>query len=197
MPYRIEKYEEAFNLIGVPLDDNAKKRLKTLEKEGHTEKSVCFAIWKSQEKLSAFRYDDRFWNIFINEVNKWSWGKDDPRWQDYWKRKKEVARTEKLHKEIQKEYRLKKEANPKKYKGFVYFIQGECGGAIKIGYSKNVTQRLKELQTGYPDILKVIKIIPGNEAREALIHEELAGYRLNGEWFRPDKFVLDKIKSYV
>jgi hypothetical protein len=197
MPYRIEKYEDAFDLIGVPLDDTAKKKLKMLENEGHSEKSICFTIWKMQDKLCAFKHDNRFWSIFINEVNKWSWRKDDPRWDDYWKKKNEIKRTERIHKEIQKDYKLNKEANPKKYKGFVYFIQGECGGAIKIGYSKNVSQRLKELQTGYPDVLKVIKMIHGNEAREALIHEELAGYRLNGEWFRPDKFVLDKIKNYI
>lgn len=190
MPHRIVKYEEAFNLINIELTDKIRKWLARFEEEGHSEKSICFAIWKSQTKLMAFKGDNRFWGIFKNEINKWSWKKGDPRWQDYWKRRNEAEKAEKIHQE------LYLSMDKKKSDGFIYFIQGECGGAIKIGYAKNVSTRLKGLQTGYPDMLKILKVISGNQAKEDLIHDELSGYRLNGEWFKPDMFVIKKIKQY-
>ncbi len=204
MPYRINTYEEAFDLIGVALTDNVRAKLKKLELEGHTEKSICFVIWKTQAKLMAFKYDNRFWGVFVNEVNKWSWKKDDPRWDEYWKRKKEAERAEAIRKEITRVNRDEKELKRidtrakrpiKKIKGYVYFIQGLCGGAIKIGYSADPSKRLKELQTGYPDTLTLVLMIPGDENTERALHNQFEASRLKGEWFRPDRYVIDKIKE--
>ena len=82
----------------------------------------------------------------------------------------------------------------KKYKGFVYFVQGESGGAVKIGFSKNPEIRIKELQTGYPDTLKILCLIPGNEQTEKRFHKQFDNYRLNGEWFEPVQDVFDEMK---
>ena len=45
---------------------------------------------------------------------------------------------------------------------YVYFIQGENGGAIKIGTTTDLANRLKTLQTGYPDTLRCLLLLRGN-----------------------------------
>jgi hypothetical protein len=205
MAYRVTNYQQAFEaVLGIKYDDEMQGLVKRLEQEGHTEKSICFAVWKCQDKLSIFKGDSRFKGVFINEVNKWSWKKDDPRWKEYWKRKEEQKKAERVRRELKRynntekqleliEWRAKK---PKKsLEGFIYFIQGEYGGAIKIGYSKDPARRLTDLQTGYPDTLKILLLIPGDNKMEYALHKELEGSRLKGEWFRPDKCVLDRIKD--
>lgn len=201
---KVTTYTQAFlGVLGIPLDAKIKDFLKKLESDGHTEKGISFSIWRSQEKLSTFRYDHRFMSILENEINKWSWKKDDPRWTEYWNKKNEATKAERLRKEI-KEFvldanELERMNNPngkhKKYKGYIYFIQGQCGGAIKVGFSTIPSERLRQLQTGYPDTLKILLLIPGNESTEKVIHRQFEGSKLNGEWFRPDELVIDKIKE--
>lgn len=204
MPYRIETYKDAFEVVlGIKYSEKLQRFLKSLEKDGHTEKSICYAIWKTQEKLLAFKNDPRFFSILNNEINKWSWRKGDPRWDEYWKRKNEEAKAEEIRKEIdrqtEEEFEMSKmEERAFRYykgaKGYVYFIQGLCGGAIKIGYSKDPQARLRELQTGYPDTLTILLMIPGTEALESVIHKRFESLRLRGEWFRPDQRLIDDIR---
>lgn len=78
---RIIKYEEALDLIRVPMNDKIKDILKKLESEGRKEKSICYAIWKSQDKIIQYKCDNRFYSIFENEIRKWSWSYNDPRWK--------------------------------------------------------------------------------------------------------------------
>jgi len=207
MPYRVTTYEDAFvGVLGIKIDDRIKKLIKELEVEGHTEKSIAFSIWKSQEKLLTFKGDSRFLSVLRNEVNKWSWKKDDPRWQEYWRRKKEEEKAKKIRQQLEyiredeREFKsIEERANGKKRikkaTGYVYFIQGLCGGAIKIGFSKNPEVRLKELQTGYPDTLTILLIIPGTEATERAIHRKFEASRLKGEWFRPDDYLIEEMKK--
>lgn len=196
MPIRVTTYAQAFDILSMKIDDKANTVLKNLEKDGHTERSISFAIWKSQTKLLTYKGESKFWGIFINEIRKWSWTRDDPRWKDYTDKKNEIKKADEIRKQFEKDRKIDSKSDKKTYQGYVYFIQGECGGAIKVGYAKDVSERLKGLQTGYPDKLKVITMIPGNVYLERKIHEELAGYRLNGEWFKPYEFVLNKIKEY-
>jgi len=200
MPNRVTTYSQAFiGVLGIPIDAKIKVFLKRLEQEGHTEKGISFGIWRSQDKLNSFKNDRRFMSILENEINKWSWRKDDPRWTEYWNKKNEVVRVERLRKEIDCRAKVEKDSDSKgkkpRYKGYIYFIQGQLGGAIKIGYSVNPQRRLKELQTGYPDTLRILVMIPGNEYTEKIFYRQFEGSRLNGEWFRPDDCVMDKINE--
>lgn len=207
MADRITTYQQAFNLIRVQVDDKVKQLITTLESEGHTERSIAFSIWKSQYKLQAFRNDSRFWNILRNEINKWSWKKDDPRWQEYWDRKNAIEQAAKQRNEIAKAALVEtnretidkllsaRKSKRKAPKGFVYFVQGQCGGAIKIGYSVNPESRLKALQTGYPDTLVMLLMIPGDESIERNIHKEFEDCRLSGEWFKPVPVLIERIKE--
>ncbi len=78
-------------------------------------------------------------------------------------------------------------------KGSVYFVQGESGGPIKIGYTTNMKRRIILLQNGYPEKLVVLALTPGTKETEEVIHIELQKHRLHGEWFAPHAEVLKKV----
>lgn len=206
MPYRITTYKQAFeDVLGIKFTDRWEQFVKRLEQDGHTEKSIAFSIWKTQDKLLRFKDDSRFLSILKNEILKYSWPKGDPRWDIYWKKKNEEEKAKKIAEEIRQQQiaenrRLGVEKSKitrykKKYKGFVYFIQGECGGGIKIGFSKKPEERLKQLQTGYPDTLKILCLVPGNEQTERIFHKQFDAFRLNGEWYKPNNVLLDSINE--
>lgn len=205
MSDRVATYAQAFlGVLDMPMDAKIKEFIKKLEQDGHTEKGISFSIWRSQDKLNAFKNDRRFMSILTNEINKWSWTKDDPRWVEYWNKKNESTKAERMRKEIKEfvcdENKLDLINNPNgegqvRHRGYIYFIQGQCGGAIKIGYSLSPSARLRTLQTGYPDTLRILLLIPGNESTEQMLHRQFEEMRLKGEWFRPDKRLTDKIKE--
>lgn len=68
----------------------------------------------------------------------------------------------------------------------LYIIQSDVTGMIKIGRSKNPEKRLKQLQTGNPNRLKLIATFKGEGWKEKLIHEDLKRWRRKGEWFSYD-----------
>jgi hypothetical protein len=75
----------------------------------------------------------------------------------------------------------------------VYFITEEYTGYTKIGYAKDVVQRISELQIGNPRVLFVaaaISCLTNQSARsmESYLHKRLSAYRIRGEWFTKDVF---------
>jgi hypothetical protein len=68
-------------------------------------------------------------------------------------------------------------------KDYLYFIQSDRTGMIKIGRSKDPNKRLKQLQTGNANKLKLISSFKGMGWREKLIHEKLNRWSEEGEWF--------------
>ena len=68
----------------------------------------------------------------------------------------------------------------------LYFIQSSKTGEIKIGRSKHPQKRLKNLQTGNPNTLKIIISLEGLGWREKELHETLKRWRGSGEWFSYD-----------
>ena len=73
----------------------------------------------------------------------------------------------------------------------IYFIEMEGSEAIKIGRTdaNDVTQRMRQLQTGQPAKLRLIGTIEGGAEVERNLHEQFADLRINGEWFRgPSSF---------
>jgi len=65
--------------------------------------------------------------------------------------------------------------------GFVYIA--ECGGRYKIGYSKEPVKRIAGLQTGNPELVKLVGTIPGTPAREDELHRAFRAKHIRGEWF--------------
>lgn len=201
---KITTYYQAFEVVlDMRLNTEIYNFLRQLEAEGHTEKSISYSIWRSQDKLIRFKSDSRFFGILKNEILKYSWAKGDPRWETYWKKRNEEEKAKKYADDLKKKYIRKENVDKKeiklpensKYKGYVYFVQGMSGGAIKIGYSTDPEVRLKTLQTSYPDILKVLCLIPGNANTESKYHKAFEHLKLNGEWYKPDKEIFDEIEK--
>lgn len=70
---------------------------------------------------------------------------------------------------------------------FVYFVEAETSRLIKIGVARDMTERLRGLQTGSPDKLRVIALIrtADPERLEQVLHLEFRDTRQHGEWFKP------------
>jgi hypothetical protein len=67
--------------------------------------------------------------------------------------------------------------------GFVYFMQSEQGGPIKIGWARDPDHRCRELQVAHPYRLLVLARVAGSTKLEAGLHALLDEHRLSGEWF--------------
>ena len=67
----------------------------------------------------------------------------------------------------------------------IYIIYNESTDRFKIGFSKDPLQRLKSLQTGNDNIIKLYyerKVIHYSKV-EASLKRHYAPYRTSGEWF--------------
>lgn len=74
----------------------------------------------------------------------------------------------------------------------IYFIR--LGNKfIKIGYSVNPSERLKELQTGSPVKLHLQATLEGSFQTEKGLHDLFKHLRTKGEWFR----YTDEIKYFI
>ena len=76
----------------------------------------------------------------------------------------------------------------------IYFLQDETG-PIKAGKSKNMVQRIRDIQTCNPRPIKLLGRTGGYTWTERQIHKKFAHLRIHGEWFRPEKELLNFIKK--
>ena len=68
--------------------------------------------------------------------------------------------------------------------GFVYVVgRGEPDDPVKIGWSGKPEERLAQLQTGSPHVLRLLGTHPGPDDQETFLHDRFAPIRLHGEWF--------------
>ena len=81
---------------------------------------------------------------------------------------------------------------------FIYVV--ECEGNYKIGFSKDVKERMKQLETGAgahivrPNLTLITHFLGGLVEEQAL-HKQFAECRINGEWFRPNARMKQWIKN--
>ena len=77
----------------------------------------------------------------------------------------------------------------------IYFIKG--GDFVKIGKSHSPEKRIKELQTGNPYKLELLKTIKecseGGYFNESDLHIKFKDHRVEGEWFR----YTDEIENFI
>jgi hypothetical protein len=73
----------------------------------------------------------------------------------------------------------------------VYFIKS--GEFVKIGKTRDPRQRLRELQTGNPQRLRILCVVPGGEEVEKEIHRKFNHLRQGGEWFTHAQEIDDMI----
>lgn len=72
--------------------------------------------------------------------------------------------------------------------GFTYFVR--VGNAIKIGAATDFKKRLGSLQTGHPEPMEVLAVVPAALVDEFKAHQLFAHLRIRGEWFRADHDLL-------
>lgn len=60
---------------------------------------------------------------------------------------------------------------------------GNGSGIVKIGRSVNPGQRLRNLQVGNPQKVRIIHLVPRGGYLEPRLHEKLAANSIGGEWF--------------
>lgn len=80
--------------------------------------------------------------------------------------------------------------------GFVYFIQRGGTGPIKIGWTRRIEARLRELQTGNAERLTLRALAACSRSYERLVHKILAPFRISGEWFMCHPEVLSCIEEH-
>lgn len=70
-------------------------------------------------------------------------------------------------------------------------------GAIKIGSTKKLDQRLMQFGVKLPFDIKIVHIIycENGDTTEKLLHKHFGNKRLNGEWFSLNKNDLSDIKN--
>ena len=79
--------------------------------------------------------------------------------------------------------------------GYVYFVQMDKIGPIKIGFTKNINRRIGALQNAIPYQLNILCFFPGNEEQEGELHFAFDKVRMKGEWFLPHPKLLDVIEE--
>lgn len=67
--------------------------------------------------------------------------------------------------------------------GFVYFVSPSAHPVVKIGFSSNPEQRIKQIQTSWPAKLTILKTLPRTYETEAQLHRRFAHLQMMGEWF--------------
>ena len=75
------------------------------------------------------------------------------------------------------------EVQKKETIGFIYFIETHDGTFIKIGYSRNVSNRFHEIGLLMPG-LRLIGYMSGTLTTERSLHAVFSADRERGEWFR-------------
>lgn len=78
---------------------------------------------------------------------------------------------------------------------YIYFIQSEIGGPIKIGITVHPRKRLKEMQAVNPFELRFVALQRGTFFEEKQYHKQFANQRLHGEWFGPSQKLSDLVKK--
>jgi hypothetical protein len=66
---------------------------------------------------------------------------------------------------------------------------------IKIGVALNVRKREEAIRTASPFLVNTWVCSRGGYILEEKIHEFLKDHRVNGEWFRPSRLVLDVMRD--
>jgi len=83
----------------------------------------------------------------------------------------------------------------KSKEGFVYYIQEEMDGNIKIGWSEDPIKRLQQHQTSNSRELRMLVYVKGSPDYEKEIQRKFQTSKTTGEWFKPDKRLLVHIEK--
>jgi Meiotically up-regulated gene 113 len=77
--------------------------------------------------------------------------------------------------------------------GYIYFI--ECQDFIKIGWTRNLEQRLSAIGMAVPFTLRLLHIAAGSKDDERSLHLRFGKHQHKGEWFRKAPELLEFIEE--
>lgn len=80
-------------------------------------------------------------------------------------------------------------------KGWIYFVLTADNTHLKIGWTKTIKARFRELQCGNHLELKLIGKRRGTIDEERRLHSQAANHRARGEWFRAAPEVLALVEN--
>ena len=83
---------------------------------------------------------------------------------------------------------------PRRGDKVVYFV-GRPDGAIKIGRTADMPQRMQHLNRENDAGIQVWATVPGNNLDEFIFHWRFADDRIGGEWFRPSPDLVEFIAT--
>ena len=75
----------------------------------------------------------------------------------------------------------------------VYFLRDD--GWIKIGYSSDLSRRMKELNIAHAEELEVVGLLPGPRRIETQLHRAFDQLRGRGEWFKYESPLTEFIET--
>lgn len=80
--------------------------------------------------------------------------------------------------------------------GTVYFIEATESRRIKIGFTAGApVDRMKQLQTGQPERLRIVATVPGDKSDERELHRMFAASNITGEWFERNDMLVGLIRG--
>ena len=115
--------------------------------------------------------------------------------EKYLNKFKEHRDFQKPNKKTQQKVSTSPPEEPKSEEGYVYYIQEELDGNIKIGWSNDPIKRLQEHQTSNSRELRMLVYVKGSQEYEREIHRKFQSSKTTGEWFKPDKRLLVHIEK--
>lgn len=66
----------------------------------------------------------------------------------------------------------------------VYIVSAEPGEMVKIGWSENISRRIRQLQTGNAAKLSLLVCLNASQEHEFALHRRFSALRVDGsEWF--------------
>lgn len=81
---------------------------------------------------------------------------------------------------------------------YIYFIQAQDNGPIKIGFTAhNPRKRMVKIQSDCPWPVSLLGAIEGTVSQEKQIHLVLARWRTQGEWFEPSPIVVAAVNLAI
>ena len=99
---------------------------------------------------------------------------------------------------VQRKYRGPWTKKPNKRPGYIYVLKIDRDGLYKIGYSKHVGRRVRDLQLANPHIRKVFAVQVGDMKREEdVLHKRYVYKWVNREFFRLSDSDLKEIRAYL
>ena len=79
-------------------------------------------------------------------------------------------------------------ASPEGYT-WIYVLQGEDDGLIKIGKAKNLRARFGSIQSSSPVVIRLLCAFLAKDKVEKDLHEYFSDLRVRGEWFKPEESI--------